>query len=181
MALTKINNNTLSSITGLPAGVGGKVLQVVQGTTSYSKSNSSTSNTDVESSSGVTWVTSITPSSSSSKILITAHIGSNNYQSSGEGDQRGNIEMLGDINGAGYSTLSGVHKTGGYAYAGTSYGVSIGDATPFVFLWTPNTTSQCNVKFQFKPLGNNGTMDVVATSSPNPLQINSCNLLEVSG
>ena len=29
MALTKINNNTLSAITGLPAGVGGKVLQVV--------------------------------------------------------------------------------------------------------------------------------------------------------
>ena len=27
MALTKINNNTLSAITGLPAGVGGKVLQ----------------------------------------------------------------------------------------------------------------------------------------------------------
>ena len=29
MALTKINNNTLSAITGLPAGVGGKVLQIV--------------------------------------------------------------------------------------------------------------------------------------------------------
>jgi len=29
MALTKINNNTLSAITGLPAGVGGKVLQKV--------------------------------------------------------------------------------------------------------------------------------------------------------
>ena len=32
MALTKINNNTLSAITGLPAGVGGKVLQVVTAT-----------------------------------------------------------------------------------------------------------------------------------------------------
>jgi len=32
MALTKINNNTLSAITGLPTGVGGKVLQVVSDT-----------------------------------------------------------------------------------------------------------------------------------------------------
>jgi hypothetical protein len=34
MALTKINNNTLSAVTTLPAAIAtGKVLQVVQGTT----------------------------------------------------------------------------------------------------------------------------------------------------
>jgi hypothetical protein len=32
MAIIKPNNNTLSSITALPAGLGGKVLQVVQST-----------------------------------------------------------------------------------------------------------------------------------------------------
>jgi hypothetical protein len=32
MAIIKPNNNTLSSITALPTGVGGKVLQVVQST-----------------------------------------------------------------------------------------------------------------------------------------------------
>jgi hypothetical protein len=37
MALTKINNNTLSAITGLPAGVGGKVLQVVMEQHQYLK------------------------------------------------------------------------------------------------------------------------------------------------
>ena len=37
MALTKINNNTLSAITGLPAGVGGKVLQVVTKTVQLQK------------------------------------------------------------------------------------------------------------------------------------------------
>ena len=65
MALTKINNNTLSAITGLPAGVGGKVLQVVQGTTSQE--------TDTSSSSYVTTGLSvnITPSSTSSKIFVT--------------------------------------------------------------------------------------------------------------
>jgi hypothetical protein len=156
--------------------VTGKILQVVQGTTTYNKVNSSTSFTDVESSSGVTWVTSITPSSSSNKILIIATIGSNNYESSSEGDQRGLVQMLGDINGAGYATLSGQHKTGGYAYGGTAYGVSIGQTTPLNFFWTPNTTSQCNIKFEFKPTGNNGNMSVSGNSG----LVCTCNLLEVS-
>ena len=62
MALTKINNNTLSAITGLPAGVGGKVLQVV--------SASSTSAVTTSSVGVVTFMNaSITPSSSSNKIF----------------------------------------------------------------------------------------------------------------
>ena len=64
MALTKINNNTLSAITGLPAGVGGKVLQVV---TATSGGVSVSSQTDVTT--GIT--ASITPSSTSSNILIS--------------------------------------------------------------------------------------------------------------
>ena len=64
MALTKINNNTLSAITGLPAGVGGKVLQVVTGTTSTKVESSSS--TYVDTGLSVT----ITPSSASNKILI---------------------------------------------------------------------------------------------------------------
>jgi hypothetical protein len=63
MALTKINNNTLSAITGLPAGVGGKVLQVVTGETGTQVTHS-TSYADTGLSA------SITPSSTSNKILI---------------------------------------------------------------------------------------------------------------
>ena len=66
MAIIKPNNNTLSSITSLPTGVGGKVLQVV-----------STTKTDTFSTSGnssfvdVTGLSiAITPSSSSNKILV---------------------------------------------------------------------------------------------------------------
>ena len=60
MALTKINNNTLSS-----AGIAtGKVLQVVQGSDSTQLSTTSTSLVDVGLSA------SITPSSSSNKVLI---------------------------------------------------------------------------------------------------------------
>ena len=64
MALTKINNNTLSAITGLPAGVGGKVLQVVTATHATIVTQTANSYT----SSGLT--ASITPSSASNKVAI---------------------------------------------------------------------------------------------------------------
>jgi hypothetical protein len=69
MALTKINNNTLSAITGLPAGVGGKVLQVVQAVATTAFSTTSSSLTDITGMSAT-----ITPSSASNKILITSVI-----------------------------------------------------------------------------------------------------------
>jgi hypothetical protein len=158
----------------------GKVLQVVGASTNYSRTNlDHTTFVDVESSSGTSFVTSITPSSSSSKILILASIMSNNYQDSGEGDQRGFVSMLGDINGAGYSTLVNKSKTGGYAYGGTSYGVSVAQTTTYNFLWSPSTTSQCNVKFQFRPVGANGAMAVSGGTGGELSEI-TCNLLEVS-
>ena len=68
MALTKINNNTLSAITGLPAGVGGKVLQVVSTLSSVDTSTTGTTmgDTGLEA--------SITPSSTSNKILFKFHL-----------------------------------------------------------------------------------------------------------
>ena len=67
MALTKINNNTLSTVTTLPAGVGGKVLQAVTGTSSTASQGTQTSFTDT----GLN--VTITPSATSSKILVMAH------------------------------------------------------------------------------------------------------------
>ena len=67
MSLTKINNNTLSAITGLPAGVGGKVLQVVTGTTTTAMSTTSTTYADTN------LTANITPSSTSSKIYVTVN------------------------------------------------------------------------------------------------------------
>src|SRR6056300_1760673 len=64
MAIITLNNNSLSSVTSLPAGVGGKVLQVVQGEYATEISVNTTSLTDTGLSA------SITPSSSSNKILI---------------------------------------------------------------------------------------------------------------
>ena len=67
MALTKINNNTLSAVTTLPAGVGGKVLQAVTGTSSTESQGTQTSFTDT----GLN--VTITPSATTSKILVMAH------------------------------------------------------------------------------------------------------------
>ena len=62
MAIIKPNNNTISAITALPAGVGGKVLQVVQ-TTYSDTSTTSTSYSEFT-------TASITKSSASNKVLV---------------------------------------------------------------------------------------------------------------
>ena len=78
MAIIKLNNQSISSVTTLPAGVvdanalasgvGGKVVQVVQGTTiSYIGISSSTEVT-------TTITAQITPTSASNKILILASV-----------------------------------------------------------------------------------------------------------
>ena len=80
MAITRLNNNSASSITtlsgvtsipnlaSLPSGLGGKVLQVVQGNTSTQVNNTSASYA------GIGLSASITPSSTSSKILVNASV-----------------------------------------------------------------------------------------------------------
>jgi len=68
MAIIKPNNNTISAITALPAGVGGKVLQVVHGSHQSQASTTSTSFVDLSSNTNVT----ITPSATSSNIMVLA-------------------------------------------------------------------------------------------------------------
>jgi len=68
MAIIKPNNNTISAITALPAGVGGKVLQVVQG------SNSTQVQISGSSLQSLGLSADITPSATSSKILILTSI-----------------------------------------------------------------------------------------------------------
>ena len=62
---TNINNASLDNVTGLPAGVGGKVLQVIN--THFTDKVSSTSATPADVSG---FSATITPSSTSSKILV---------------------------------------------------------------------------------------------------------------
>ena len=67
MAIIKPNNNTISAITALPAGVGGKVLQVVTAKSTTETFTSSTTYSDIAS-------VSITPASTSNKILVIGSV-----------------------------------------------------------------------------------------------------------
>ncbi len=67
MAIIKPNNNTISAITALPAGVGGKVLQVVHSNTETNITTSSTTYQNL-------LTADITPSSTSSKIFILTNV-----------------------------------------------------------------------------------------------------------
>jgi hypothetical protein len=72
MALTKINNNTLSAVTTLPAAIAtGKVLQVVTATDSTTRSTTSASFVTASNTLSV----NITPSSASNKIFIIVNAG----------------------------------------------------------------------------------------------------------
>ena len=66
MSITKLNNLSISAITALPSGVGGKVLQVITATDSTQRNTTSASFVTASNTLSVT----ITPSSASNKIFI---------------------------------------------------------------------------------------------------------------
>ena len=153
MALSKIDisktgiTGTLAAAnggTGATSYSPGKVLQTVQGTSSYQKSSTSTSFVDVESSSSTTWETAITPAAASSKILISASIPVN-VTGSGNQDNRAYLNLSGKIGSGAYSVLVNYHRTGTYMYAESA---STSAIASFNYLWTSNTTDECKIKFQ---------------------------------
>ena len=138
MSIIKPNNNTISAITALPAGVGGKVLQVVSvSTTTQSLANSSTYS-DVT---GL--VAAITPSATSSKIYIDVAI-------AGVGKEVNNtfvmLKMLRDGSFLFHiDNLAGLNQASGTNYIGT---------VTSNFLDSPSSTSSVSYKVQLAS-GNN--------------------------
>ena len=128
MALTKINNNTLSAITGLPAGVGGKVLQVVSYSANTATVTTSTSYIDINLS------INITPSSTSSKIFLI-YTGVNETNGA---NKTLFVQMLRD------ATQLALHKSINFANGGYY------DSKAISRLDSPNTTSQITYKMQGK-------------------------------
>ena len=125
MAITKINNNALSAVTTLPAGVGGKVLQTISTIRATEITTSSTSYVTTN------CTASITPSASSSKVLVT-------IAGAGRQDVAGGTAkytVLRDSTALGSNTATGfseISVTGG-TYIKGSYGIT--------FLDSPNSTS----------------------------------------
>ena len=87
MSIIKPNNNTLSSITALPSGVGGKVLQIVEGSSTTQHEATGSADQDI----GLS--VAITPSSSSSKVLVTVSFVYSIFQS-GEYGSSAQFQLL---------------------------------------------------------------------------------------
>jgi hypothetical protein len=96
MAITRLNNNSITSVTALPSGIDvGKVGQITQGTLGSRVTSTSTS------ASATGLITSITPSSTNSKIYLMVNLGgirmsTNTYMG---------LWLYRQINSGGYSEL----------------------------------------------------------------------------
>jgi hypothetical protein len=140
MAIIKPNNNTLSSITALPAAIPtGKVLQVVQTVKTDTFSSSSTSYTDITGMS-----VAITPSSSSNKILILCHLG---ILGTTGGGTSASVQLLRGSTVIGNGTPASSRLGSIYRSAGGVNG-DHNNGGSFQFLDSPSTTSATTYKLQ---------------------------------
>jgi hypothetical protein len=177
MAITRLGPNQsvnlASNVTGtLPTANGGtgatsfapgKVLQVVSSAISYQKTVSgSTSQTDVESASGTTWETAITPSATSSKILIMSNLHTVGYHNGGS-QAKCQTRVFGKIGSGSYSELK-YAETGGYDYGGS--GMAFHSMINHNYMWSPSTTSECKVKFTFHPADTSQTSSISYDAKP---------------
>jgi len=158
MALIKLNNQSLTAVSALPAGVGGKVLQVVSGTLNSSVNTNSSSLQDT----GLT--ASITPTSSSNKILVTANI-------VGAGVANGDGVRMKLFRGS--TDLGFISSTG--TYNGSSNKVDLEHGWSVSVLDTPSTTSSTTYKVQHCAT----TSGTVYISGGNA--ISSITLMEIAG
>ena len=141
MSITKLNNLSISAVTALPSGVGGKVLQVVSTTKTDVFSSTSSSFVDIT---GLS--VSITPSNSSNKILVISYI-------NGIGADAASGTFGHQLQLVRNSTNIAVGDTAGSRSVATG---SLGgqDSPPFAqsttisFLDTPSTTSSTTYKIQ---------------------------------
>ena len=169
MALTKINNNTLSAVTGLPAGVGGKVLQVVQGSTNTRTDIASTSYADTA------LTASITPSATSSKVLVLANLQSNVYRNSNVAVVAG-FQLVRDAT----SVYQIWESTGIQAGTGSTGWTEIYNSNLVSYLDSPSSTSALTYKIQGK-LNNTADSGTLRMQSSNDTStVSTITLIEVS-
>ena len=174
MAIIKPNNNTISAITALPAAIStGKVLQVVNSTIDYAQTSTSTSDTDILSSSGTTWETAITPSATSSKILIQASICIYNTQNGASTVQENRFDLNSFIKiGSGsYSSFLDQTSFGHYYYNGTTKVTLAPNTLTFSKLYTSNTTSAVTFKFNYHLNSSGGKVEVNAGGKTSSLTL----------
>ena len=143
MALTRLSNQSLTSLTALPAAIStGKVLQVVETTVSGQVSFNSTTYTDYSSA-----TLNITPSATSSKIQLDVKF--SYYIDNEDGFS---IKVIRTIGGSDTTAISYGSTYSTYFY--------IGSSAQLYHFWSdtgtdsPSTTSQCTYKLQIASEGN---------------------------
>jgi len=175
-----IANSSLGAVTALPAGVGGKVLQVVQATKTDTFTTTATSFTLV-----TDLAASITPSATSSKIFVTVSIMGQRSNTNGE---VGQITIFKDS-----SNLINASSPGSRTPSITS-GVQMGDsngdvnAEPYSFsiLNSPSTTSSITYDVRVKQISSSGTVYInrVEDDLDNNIRgrgISTITLMEIAG
>ena len=118
------------------AGGGGKVLQVVQGTTTTQATNSTTTFADT----GLT--VSITPSAATSKVLVLVALAAYGEQSSTFAD--GKFRLMRGATEIAQSGRLNLYASG----SGATY-VAVSSTQPLTYLDSPSTTSATTYKMQF--------------------------------
>lgn len=159
MALTRLNNQALTSITsaGLPSGT---VLQVVSGTTTTEKSVTGSTYTDTN------LTASITPSSSSSKILIVA----SQQMATNNGGSAGSWQIIFKLM-RGSTDIYESHRSP-WLYNQ----IGIGVVNSISYLDSPATTSAITYKTQARNGSASGNMTAQMNSS-----LSSMILMEIAG
>ena len=146
MALTRLTNQSLTSITSLPAAIStGKVLQVVTATDETERSTTTTSFVTASNTLSV----DITPSSTSNKIYVVAH--TNCYGSNSNTNIYYTIFRDSTNLGSSADGMLALHKP---QYT-TSYNTASHNAC-MTILDFPSTTSQITYQVYIKPTGGTG-------------------------
>jgi len=137
----------------------GKVLQVVMGSSSYEFTTTSSSYVDIEQSSGVVWETAITPSATSSKVLVIATIQWNLYGNGTSSFPGGYAQLLdnGDVEIA----VANANASGNISTDQTDQWNS---TLTLVCLNSPSTTSAYSYKIAYKA-GGSGRFGILGANN----------------
>ena len=166
MAIITLNNNSISNITSLPTGVGGKVLQVVQTLKTTFASTTSTSLSDI---SGLS--VNITPSSTSNKVFVLVTVASlirNTVTNSSTGL---NLVLADGSN----TTLCKFQHNAFYQLSNTVIATLPSDSVNF--LHSPSSTSQQTYKVRFSSTFSGQTVGIGNNSDTN----SSITVMEIAG
>jgi hypothetical protein len=144
MSITKLNNLSVSALTALPSGLGGKVIQVVQTYKTDTFTMTGATPTDITGLSAT-----ITPTSASNKILVMTDIGGGSRASGG-----GNFRLFRGATSIGLANTASSRSLN--AFSGGMWITSDHSAMRTMvgtFLDSPATTSATTYKVQ----ASNGT------------------------